>query len=123
MSVSDNKEFPHYYQHFYTGAFMSEGYPANKRGSYGGYIYDVAFGGLPSNTYTTVTLHSSPSLLLGKTVELWKFDGLHLPQFSGFSTELQTPISIFTEEGYAVVAHYSDPDTLFPALLFSFKGL
>ena len=102
---------------------MSEGYPANKRGSYGGLIYDMAFGGLPSNTYTTVTLHSSPSLLLAKTREMWKFDGLHLPQFSGFSTELQTPISIFTEESYAVVAHYSDPDTLFPALLFSFKGL
>ena len=102
---------------------MSEGYPAKKRGRQEGVTYDMAFGGLPSNTYTTVTLHSSPSLLLGKTVTLLKYDGLHLPQFSGFSTELQTPISIFTEEGYAVVAHYSDPDTLFPALLFSFKGL
>ena len=49
--------------------------------------------------------------------------------FPGFSTELpHSPISVFTEEGYAVGAsglygyRYVDADALYPAFLFSFKG-
>ena len=101
---------------------MSEGYPAN-RGRENSVTYDMAFGGLPSNTYTTVTLHSSPSLLLEMTVTMYQHDG---EQLLGFSTELHTPISIFTEEGYAIFAdgfHFvSDADTLYPAILLSFEG-
>ena len=105
---------------------MSEGYPAY-RGRERSVTYDMAFGGLPSNTYTTVTLHSSPSLLLKMIVNMHQYDGDGLiSRFLGFSTELHTPISIFTEEGYAISADgwdvASDADTLYPAILFSFEG-
>ena len=105
---------------------MSEGYPAY-RGRENSVTYDMAFGGLPSNTYTTVTLHSSPSLLLEMTVNMYQLDGeQHFRVLLGFSTELHTPISIFTGEGYAIRADgfdvASDADTLYPAILFSFEG-
>ena len=122
----------HTYQHFYTGAFMSWGYPAKKRyKEYVNYIMD--FGGLPPNTYTTMSLHSSPSLLANMSLNMYPVTRKQRKGwFPGFSTELpHTPLSIFTEEGYAVEAvgqwpfskaEISDPETLYPAFLFSFKG-
>ena len=106
---------------------MSEGYPAKERGRDEDVLYGMAFGGLPSNTYTTVTLHSSPSLLLEMTMHMLEPDGEQYPRpLLGFSTELHTPISIFTGEGYAIRADgfdlASDADTLYPAILFSFEG-
>ena len=106
---------------------MSEGYPAKERGRDEDVLYGMAFGGLPSNTYTTVTLHSSPSLLLEMTMYMLEPDGEQSPRrLLGFSTELHTPISIFTGEGYAIRADgfdvASDADTLYPAILFSFEG-
>ena len=96
-------------------------------GGQAGVSYYMAFGGLPSNTYTTVTLHSSPSLLLEMIVKMYQSCGNnHSQELLGFSTELHTPISVYTDEGYAVVAdcyhRLSDADTLYPALLLSFKG-
>ena len=133
MDVSEQGNYRHDYQYFYTGAFMSWGYPAKKRESYGVGYY-MYFGGLPPNTYTTMSLHSSPSLLANMSLKMSvavrrQYYG---PRFRGFSTELpHTPISLFTEEGYAVravgdwpftEAEISDAETLYPAFLFSFKG-
>ena len=128
VDVSKNGK---YYQHFYTGAFISEGYPAKRKDKYVAYV--MVFGGLPSNTYTTMTLHSSPSLLASMSLDMYQLVGGQTgDKILGFSTELpHTPISLFTEEGYAVravgdwpftEAEISDADTLYPAFLFSFKG-
>ena len=129
MNVSDNVNHTFHYQHFYTGAFMSEGYPAMKRGKQWIISYYMAFGGLPSNTYSTMSLHSSTSLLAGKTVRMYKFvRGHHSPRILGFSTELHTPISIFSEEVDVVEAYYAlvfadnGTSTVLPDLLVSFKG-
>ena len=129
MDVSEQGNYRHDYQYFYTGAFMSWGYPAKKRESYGVGYY-MYFGGLPPNTYTTMSLHSSPSLLANMSLNMypvtWK---QRKGWFPGFSTELpHTPISVFTEEGYAVEASCLcsslnvNADSLYPAFLFSFKG-
>ena len=99
---------------------MSWGYPAKRRETNGS-AYTMDFGGLPSNTYTTMSLHSSPSLLANMSLDMNLVAGRQAKgRFPGFSTELpHTPISIFTEEG----SHeFSDADTLYPAFLFSFKG-
>ena len=131
MSVSEifrTGPWGRHYQHFYTGAFISEGYPAKRIMGWEAHIlYYMAFGGLPSNTYTTVTLHSSPSLLLEMIVIMYQSGEKDLSQqFLGFSTELHTPISVYTDEGNAVRANgyhrVTDADTLYPALLLSFKG-
>ena len=55
---------PMTYQHFYTGAIMSQEYPAVFTYKYEKWIiWMVHFGGVPSNTYTTMKLHSSPKLV------------------------------------------------------------
>ena len=118
------------YQHFYTGAFMSWGYPAAMRGESLFVVYHMDFGGLPSNTYNTMSLHSSPSLLANMSLDMSQIVGSQISdKIPGFSTELHTPISVFTGEGYAVQAaggyvfsDGDDGDTLNPAFLFSFKG-
>ena len=55
------------YPHFYTGAVISMGYPAGRIVStdYPRVVYyKMLFGGgLPPHTYTTIRLHSPPSLL------------------------------------------------------------
>ena len=129
MDVSEQGNYRHDYQYFYTGAFMSWGYPAKKRESYGVGYY-MYFGGLPPNTYTTMSLHSSPSLLANMSLNMYPVTGKQRKGwFPGFSTELpHTPISVFTEEGYAVEASCLcsslnvNADSLYPAFLFSFKG-
>ena len=129
MDVSEQANFGHTYQHFYTGAFMSWGYPAKKRYK-SSVSYNMEFGGLPPNTYTTMSLHSSPSLLANMSLNMYPVTRKQRKGwFPGFSTELpHTPISVFTEEGYAVEASclcsslYIDADALYPAFLFSFKG-
>ena len=83
------------------------------------------FGGLPSNTYTTMSLHSSPSLLANMSLDMFQIVGTQdSDKIPGFSTELHTPISVFTGEGYAVQAFGYDISAapLNPAFLFSFKG-
>ena len=120
VDVSKNGK---YYQHFYTGAFISEGYPAKRKDKYVAYV--MVFGGLPSNTYTTMTLHSSPSLLANMSLDMFPIVGRQIgDKIPGFSTELHTPISVFTGEGYAVQAFGFDYSAapLNPAFLFSFKG-
>ena len=120
MDVSEQGK---YYQHFYTGAFISEGYPAKKKDKY--VIYGMDFGGLPSNTYTTMSLHSSPSLLANMSLDMFQIVGKQTGDIiPGFSTELHTPISVFTGEGYAVQAFGYDSSAapLNPAFLFSFKA-
>mgnify|MGYP001797726282 FL=1 len=112
-----------YYRHFYTGAFISEGYPAKRKDKI--VIYGMDFGGLPSNTYTTMSLHSSPSLLASMSLDMFQIVGSGISdKIPGFSTELHTPISVFTWEGYAVRAFGADfsDAKLNPAFLFSFKG-
>ena len=108
---------------------MSEGYPAMKRGKQWIISYYMAFGGLPSNTYSTMSLHSSTSLLAGKTVRMYKVFKIHYsPRILGLSTELQTPKSIFSEKVDVVEAYYSlvfaanYTSTVLPTLLVSFKG-
>ena len=129
MSVSENVPvyFGFAYQHFYTGALMSERYQSNKREKYkDGIRYRMAFGGLPSYTYTTISLHSSPNRLQG--MELYMFRSRRpYAKFLGFSSELHSPISIFTEYDDAVKAEnydylLSDDETTYPTFLFSFKG-
>ena len=128
VDVSENVDYTLDYQHFYTGAFMSGEYPAKRREK-NYIIYDMRFGGLPSNTYTTMTLHSSTNLLAGMSLNMYQLvGGQSSEKILGFSTQLHTPISVFTEEGHAVQAygrfiyHFIDTDKLYPAFLFSFKG-
>ena len=56
------------YPNFYTGAVISMGYPAGRIVPTTSYpektFYKMLFGGgLPPHTYTTIRLHSPPSLL------------------------------------------------------------
>ena len=127
--VSANIKFVTHYGHQYTGSFITPKYPAR----YGRYTtpedespYNIFFGGLPSYTYTTITLHSSHNHLSGTVIRMSLGRGRTTSQVLGFSTELLTPISIDT--GYNNSVHlYDSPidpqtDTTPPAFMFSFAG-
>lgn len=111
------------YAHYYTGAFISPGYPVQGSDNNYGVIYDMFFGGLPYHTYTTIRLHSSPSLLSGSSLQMsngYVGDWSYL----GFSGNLSTPISVFTAEHNIIninIKRDSSAD-LDPAFLFSFEG-
>ena len=88
------------YPHFYTGAFISRGYPLqsvrNRKKKFKMYI-----GGQPSHTYTTIRLHSSPNLLSGTKLNVRSLGG---PLTGGFTEALSTPITIYTADtGYIYV--------------------
>ena len=63
MDIGHDKN-PDGYPHFYTGAVISMGYPAGRIDPTMRVLYKMYFGGgLPPHTYTTIRLHSPPSLL------------------------------------------------------------
>ena len=108
---------------------MTQGYPAQRNTAAGHAPYRMFFGGLPYNTYTTVSLHSSIDLLSKMDLMMKQIkDPLssNNPKFIGFSTELHTPISIYNGKrifleasGLRDFSQYADT---YPAFLFSFKG-
>ena len=98
---------------------MSRGYPTRRvQNNLRPLMY---FGGQPSHTYTTIRLHSSPSLLSGARLKV-KSDVSQLT--GGFTTELHTPLSIYTaDKGYVIVELPRSTSQDSPAFLFSFKGI
>ena len=111
------------YPHFYTGAFMSPGYPTRRSDNNYGVLYDMFFGGLPPNTYTTIRLHSAPSLLSGGTLQMAS-GSLGGRSYLAFSSDLYTPISVFTAENHIININVNRDFTsdLHPAFLFSYEG-
>ena len=119
-SYNHNNKYGDVYPHFYTGAFISEGYPSRSPAS-SMFPFFMYFGGQPSHTYTTIRLHSSPSLLSGASLKV-KSDVSQLT--GGFTTELHTPLSIYTaDSGYVIVEMPRSTSQDSPAFLFSFKGI
>ena len=105
------------YPHYFTGAFMSPGYPARSDGR--GEELMMYFGGQPSYTYTTITLHSPPSLLTDA--------GLYIStgpfyDSTGFRVEVYSPISIFTADSECIWL-FSWSRGKWPAFLVSFQGI
>ena len=98
---------------------MSRGYPTRRvQNNLRPLMY---FGGQPSHTYTTIRLHTSPSLLSGARLKV-KSDISQLT--GGFTTELHTPLSIYTaDSGYVIVEMPRSTSQDSPAFLFSFKGI
>mgnify|MGYP001795231428 FL=1 len=110
VTVARSRNLPHYY----TGAVVSAGYPIPLRVGYD-WLDQIQVGGEPHNTYTTVTLHSPPSLLSGAKM----VDGL---QKEVFTAEHHTPISIYTRgTGYLVLHPSHSSSTIRPAFLLSFE--
>ena len=71
-------------------------------------------GGEPHNTYTTVTLHSPPSLLSNGNITHDKV--------KVFTADYHTPISINSgDEGHVILDLRHDPYALRPAFLLSFE--
>ena len=108
---------------------MTQGYPAQRTTAAGHAPYRMFFGGLPYNTYTTVSLHSSIDLLSKMNLMMKQIkDPLssNNPKFIGFSTELHTPISIYNGKRIFLEASglhdFSQYADTYPAFLFSFKG-
>ena len=107
------------YPHYYTGAFINPGYPARSEGRSGDGQYMMYFGGQPPYTYTTLTLHSSPSLF--SDGGFYIKNGTHW-DFTGFSEEVYSPVSIFNAESECIWL-YSWSGNLWPAFLLSFQGI
>ena len=103
--------FPHYY----TGAVVSAGYPIPLK------VQDDIFpfmyiGGEPHNTYTTVTLHSPPSLLSDGYITTLNAEE------EVFTADYHTPISINSgDEGHLALYLRHDLYALRPAFLLSFE--
>ena len=98
---------------------MNPGYPARSEGRIGDGQYMMYFGGQPPYTYTTITLHSSPSLLSGGGFYIWY--GTH-PDSTGFRVEVYSPISIFTADSECIWL-LSWSRGIWPAFLVSFQGI
>ena len=119
-SINHNNKYGDVYPHFYTGAFISEAYPSRSPGS-SIWPFFMYFGGQPSYTYTTIRLHSPPSLLSGG---LFIEENLEGPLTGEFTTELHTPLSVYTaDSGYVVVLVPRIPHHDTSAFLFSFQGI
>ena len=99
---------------------MSQEYPAVLTYEYPDFpAWMLHFGGLPSNTYTTMKLHSSPNLVrnIGLKMDVYNNEHYQLPKTLAFSSQLFTPISLFT--GHTYVNFHGNKDDTF---LFSFAG-
>ena len=108
------------YPHYYTGAVVTPGYPNLQKILWGAFE-SIQLGGQPYDTYTTLRLHSPPSLL--SDAYLTDSDGLGLNSIV-FSAEHHTPISIYTGgRGYIRLNPwtYQNQYKLRPAFLFSFE--
>ena len=124
LHVSYSYNSPGGYPHYYTGAFMSPGYPARSEDNSLYSQFDMYFGGQPSYTYTTITLLSSPSLLSGSLLRIHTRSAPGRPFPGGFSEESPSPISIFTGDTsfIRVFGWKRDSTALRAAFLFSFEG-
>ena len=111
------------YPHYYTGAVASYGYPAPDRWG-NRTFYFIELGGQPINTYTTLTLHSSPSSLqsnfsLEVTTATPKVEGTA----GVFSKKQYTPLSVFTpSKAYIGIIVQNTTSGLIPPFIFSFRG-
>ena len=105
------------YPHYFTGAFMTPGYPA--RGDGRAEELRMYFGGQPSYTYTTITLHSPPGLLT--KAGLYIMNGPYYDS-TGFRIDVYSPISIFTADSECIWLYNWGRDQ-WPAFLVSFQGI
>ena len=108
------------YPHLYTGAFMSRGYPTRSAQNRI-YRFLMYFGGQPSHTYTTIRLHSPPTLLSGARLNVRSLGG---PLTGGFTASLSTPISIYTADTGYIYVEAPKPSRAQQgaSFLFSFEG-
>ena len=81
------------------------------------------FGALPPNTFTTIRLHSAPSLLSGGSLQMAS-GSLGGRSYLAFSSDLHTPISVFTAENHIININVNRDfnSDLHPAFLFSYEG-
>ena len=96
---------------------MSPGYPARIPNYGWGCQYYLFWGGLPSYTYTTITLHSSPSLL---DSGVW-FDTKTYTELTGLYVRVHSPVSVFTADSECIWLNHNKNDPM-PAFLVSFQG-
>ena len=96
---------------------MSPGYPARNAYDGSGGHYNFFFGGQPSYTYTTITLHSSPSLL---DSGVW-FDTKTYTELTGLYVRVHSPVSVFTADSECIWLNHNKNDPM-PAFLVSFQG-
>ena len=97
---------------------MSPGYPARNAYDGSGGHYNFFFGGQPSYTYTTITLHSSPSLL---DSGVW-FDTKTYTELTGLYVRVHSPVSVFTADSECIWLNHNKNDPM-PAFLVSFQGI
>ena len=99
---------------------MSRGYPTRSAQNRI-YRFLMYFGGQPSHTYTTIRLHSPPTMLSGARLNVRSLGG---PLTGGFTASLSTPISIYTADtGYIYVeAPKPSQAQQGASFLFSFEG-
>lgn len=123
VDVSDNKVSWDTYPHFYSGAFMSAGYPTRQQARKKSIIHEMFLGGRPPHTYTILTLHSSPSLLSGAPLWIEESSSQSF-SFKVFSVDRKTPTGRFTAENefFKVYDKTDNVTTQAAAFLFSFEG-
>ena len=99
---------------------MSRGYPTRSAQNRI-YRFLMYFGGQPSHTYTTIRLHSPPTLLSGARLNVRSLGG---PVTGGFTSVLSTPISIYTADTGYIYVEAPKPSRAQQgaSFLFSFEG-
>ena len=105
------------YPHYYTGAVVTPGYPILQSIRWGVSEW-IDLGGQPHRTYTTLRLHSPPSLLS------YAYLTDRYNKSIVFSAGHHTPISIYAGgRGYEriYVRSYQNQSDKRPAFLFSFE--
>lgn len=102
---------------------MSAEYPKRQQANKKSIIHEMILGGRPRHTQTTLTLHSSPSLLSGAPLQIEKSSSESW-KFTLFSVDMKTPTGLLTAENeFFKVYDKTDNDTgLAAAFLFSFEG-
>ena len=108
------------YPHYYTGAVVTSGYPIHQNIHWGEFEW-IDLGGQPHDTYTTLGLHSPPSLLSDAYITD-EYD--HEQKKILFSAEHHTPVSMYTggQGSLTVYARsFQNQYEIRPAFLFSFE--
>ena len=99
---------------------MSPGYPNRTAALNSSISYNMFFGGEPTLSYTTMTLHSSPGLLSGAILQMksgkWTF--------VAFSADINDPVSLMPKGDNLTYMYDTRNSTTqrHAAFLFSFKG-
>ena len=106
---------------------MSPGYPARTAALNSSNIYHMFFGGEPTDTYTTMTLHSGIKHLRGASLEMTNGKAYkHLdPRMNmSFSETYHERVSVHTMANEVIYMYDTRDSTTqtHAAFLFSFKG-